>query len=88
MNYFKVLIRRLRAALQTHPAVHFDPLPFDGTVYRIDAQLEVSHDAADLLANLRTERSNVREAFRPVPRYLFARSRVSLGGDVAATLSG
>jgi LuxR family transcriptional regulator, maltose regulon positive regulatory protein len=63
VNYFKVLIRRLRAALQTHPAVHFDPLPFDGAVYRIDAQLEVSHDAADLLATLRAERSDVREAF-------------------------
>jgi LuxR family transcriptional regulator, maltose regulon positive regulatory protein len=62
VNYFKVLIRRLRAALQTHPAIHFDPLPFNDNVYRIDERLEVTHDAAHLLSALRSEDADVREA--------------------------
>jgi LuxR family transcriptional regulator, maltose regulon positive regulatory protein len=62
INYFKVLIRRLRAALQNHPAIRFDPLPFTDGVYRIDERLEVSHDAVTLLTQLRRDDADVRTA--------------------------
>lgn len=52
INYFKVLIRRLRSALQRHSAIHFDPLPYEQDMYRIDARLEVIHDVLELRAHL------------------------------------
>ncbi|WP_174366920.1 bacterial transcriptional activator domain-containing protein [Deinococcus sp. JMULE3] len=47
VNYAKLSIRKLRAALQDH--LPFNPLPFENNLYALAPTLNVSSDAASLL---------------------------------------
>ncbi|GGL10694.1 BTAD domain-containing putative transcriptional regulator [Deinococcus radiotolerans] len=48
VNYAKLTIRKLRAALQDH--LPFNPLPFEENLYALSPLLTVHSDAADILA--------------------------------------
>ncbi|WP_221089890.1 BTAD domain-containing putative transcriptional regulator [Deinococcus aquaedulcis] len=43
-EHFRVAVRQLRCALATHPAVTFNPLPFEAGVYRLSEQFELQLD--------------------------------------------
>jgi len=49
-DYFKVIVRRLRAALSAHPAVSFDPLPFQNGKYQLSPAFTVQSEVATLLS--------------------------------------
>lgn len=59
IEYFKVAVRHLRLALVTHPAVTFNPLPFDEGRYRLAERFTVETDtaAARIALKLSTEAS-------------------------------
>lgn len=48
IDYFKISVRRLRSALASHPLVDFDPVPFEGGLYRLGDRLEVQVDVVEL----------------------------------------
>jgi LuxR family transcriptional regulator, maltose regulon positive regulatory protein len=48
IEYFKVAVRHLRATLAGHPAVTFNPLPFEGGVYRLSERLTIDLDVTRL----------------------------------------
>nr|WP_281416398.1 BTAD domain-containing putative transcriptional regulator [Deinococcus aestuarii] len=45
VEYFKVAVRHLRLALAAHPAVTFNPLPFEAGVYRLSERFTLDLDA-------------------------------------------
>ncbi|QFP75044.1 hypothetical protein DAAJ005_00005 (plasmid) [Deinococcus sp. AJ005] len=45
IEYFKVAVRHLRTALTSHPAITFNPVPFEAGRYRLAEQLQVHLDA-------------------------------------------
>ncbi|ULH17793.1 hypothetical protein MF271_20570 (plasmid) [Deinococcus sp. KNUC1210] len=47
-EYFRVAVRRLRAALRTRLPLGLDPLPYDGGRYRLDVSLSVRLDVAGM----------------------------------------
>ena len=51
-EYFRVAVRRLRARLVAECGLAFDPIPYDGRLYRISPELEVRIDARQWLSDL------------------------------------
>ena len=48
LEYFKVAVRRLRAALEEAVPLEFNPLPFEAGAYRLSDQFEIDLDAQAL----------------------------------------
>ncbi len=48
IDYFKISVRRLRAALAGHPLMDFDPVPFEDGIYRLSKRFEVKVDVLEL----------------------------------------
>jgi DNA-binding SARP family transcriptional activator len=53
IEYFKVSVRRLRAALSEHPMVGFNPLTFETGRYALNPEFRVDMDAVHLESGLR-----------------------------------
>jgi LuxR family transcriptional regulator, maltose regulon positive regulatory protein len=49
VHYFKLTVRKLRAALMQHASVHFDPIPYAQGSYSLHADLRTDLDALALL---------------------------------------
>lgn len=54
VEYFKVAVRHLRLALSEHPAVTFNPVPFEGGLYRLSERFTVELDAQEVCRSLRS----------------------------------
>ena len=48
LEYFKVAVRRLRAALEEAAPLEFNPLPFEAGTYRLSSRFEIDLDAQAL----------------------------------------
>ena len=47
-EYFRFAVRRLRSSLSEHPAVVFNPVPFEAEYYQISDQFQITVDALSL----------------------------------------
>jgi LuxR family transcriptional regulator, maltose regulon positive regulatory protein len=54
IEYFKVAVRRLRAALEETAPLEFNPLPFEAGTYRLSERFELHFDVQTLLQALET----------------------------------
>jgi LuxR family transcriptional regulator, maltose regulon positive regulatory protein len=53
-EYFKVVVRRARAALSEHPQVTFNPLPLENDRYRLSNRFQINLDVRELETALTT----------------------------------
>ena len=84
IEYFKVAVRRLRAALEEAAPLEFNPLPFEAGTYRLSERFELQFDVQTLLQSFEQSFETNLETPEPLGLEPVWASLEGYGGDFLA----